>query len=106
MSRWSILVLSVLSLTACAVQEAYHAGAQDVLTALEAEVQQRQGVRAEELCPSVQYRLPVVTRMTIPTTLVGGVVIPAHETYVVLHPGAWVQADEITSGCRPRPEGR
>jgi hypothetical protein len=113
MSRWPIMVLSALLLTACAVQEAYHTGARDVLTALEAEVQHRQTTVAAENCSAGQYRLPVVTRMTVPTTLVGGVVIPAHETYVVLQPGAWVQAEgEVprgpgTPGCRPRrPEGR
>jgi hypothetical protein len=112
MSRWPLVVLSALTLSACPVQEAYHTGAHDVLTALEAEVQQRQGVRAGEPCPSVQYRLPVVTQMMVPTTLVGGVVIPAHETYVVLQPGAWVRAEGEaprgpgTPGCRPLQEGR
>jgi hypothetical protein len=112
MSRWPLVVLSALTLSACTVQEAYHAGAQDMLTALEAEVQQRQAASAVEACASVQYRLPVVTRMTVPTTLVGGVVIPAHETYVVLQPGAWVRAEGEaprgpgTPGCRPLQEGR
>jgi hypothetical protein len=106
MSRWLTVGLSVLSLTACAVQEAYHTGARDVLTVLEAEVQARQTVVASEDCSSVQYRLPVVTRMTVPPTLVGGVVIPAHETYVVLQPGAWVRADRVPSDCHPLPERR
>jgi hypothetical protein len=99
---------SALLMTACSVQEAYHTGAHDVLTALEAEVQARQTGVAGENCSSVQYRLPVVTQMTVPTALVGGVVIPAHETYVVLRPGAWVQGDSDTPppGCRPLPEGR
>jgi hypothetical protein len=109
--RLGLLGLATSLLTACAVQEAYHTGAHDVLTALEAEVQARQTTTGDP-CASVQYRLPVVTRMMVPTTLVGGVVIPAHETYVVLQPGAWVQADgdaprgSGTPGCRPRPEGR
>ena len=112
MSRWLGLLLSALLLTACTtVQEAYHTGAHDVLTALEAEVQQRQTTTGEP-CASVQYRLPVVTRMTVPTSLVGGVVIPTHETYVVLHPGAWVQTGGEAPrgpgapGCQPLPEGR
>jgi hypothetical protein len=106
MSRWPVVVLSALTLTACtAVQEAYHTGARDVLTALEAEVQQRQAA-AGERCTDEQYRLPVVTRMTVPTAIVGGVLIPEHETYVVLQPGAWVRADGDMPGCRPLPEGR
>ena len=110
--RLGLLGLATSLLTACAVQEAYHTGAQDVLTALEAAVQARQSVVAPDDCSSVQYRLPVVTQMTVPTTLVGGVIIPAHETYVVLQPGAWVPAEGDaphgpgTPGCRPRPEGR
>jgi hypothetical protein len=110
--RLGLLGLATSLLTACAVQEAYHTGAHDVLTALEAEVQARQTTSAVERCASVQYRLPVVAPMTVPTTLVGGVVIPAHETYVVLQPGAWVQADGEAprglglSGCQPRMEGR
>jgi hypothetical protein len=109
--RLGLLGLATSLLTACAVQEAYHTGAHDVLTVLEAEVQQRQTGVAAENCSSVQYRLPVVTPMTVPTTLVGGVVIPAHETYVVLQPGAWVPAEgkaprgPSASGCRPLPEG-
>jgi hypothetical protein len=40
-------------------------------------------------CPQVAYRLPIVTQVTVPDTIVGGVLIPQHATYVVLHPGAW-----------------
>jgi hypothetical protein len=82
-----------------------------VLTALEAEVQQRQ-TAAGASCTDEQYRLPVVTSMTVPTAIVGGVLIPAHQTYVVLRPGAWVQADgEVprgpgASGCPPLQENR
>jgi hypothetical protein len=108
MSRWLTVMLSGLSLTACAVQEAYHTGAHDVLTALEAEVQARQGASAVGECASVPYRLPVVMQMTVPTAIVGGGLIPEHQTYVVLHPGAWVQRDggAPLPGCRPLPEGR
>ena len=112
MSRGLVVVLSLLSLTACTtVQEAYHTGAHDVLTALEAEVQQRQ-TAAGERCTDAPYRLPVVTQMTVPTAIVGGVLIPAHETYVVLRPGAWVRADGETPrrprgpDCRPVQETR
>jgi hypothetical protein len=88
-------VLSALTLTACTtVQEASHTGARDVLSALEAEVQQQTAAGAP--CPDAPYRLPVVTQMTVPTAIVGGVVIPAHQTYVVLQPGAWVQRDGDT----------
>lgn len=111
MSRWPLVVLSALTLTACTpVQEAYHTGARDVLTALEAEVQQQ--IAAVAPCPDTPYRLPVVTQMTVPTAIVGGVLIPAHQTYVVLQPGAWVSADGEAprgpgaSGCRPRQENR
>ena len=108
MSRWLVVVLSALSLTACTtVQEAYHTGAREVLTALEAEMQQQQ-TAAGETCPDAPYRLPVVTQMTVPTAIVGGVVIPAHQTYVVLQPGAWVPGDGNTPppDCRPRQENR
>ena len=105
MSR-GVVLLSALLLTACTVQEAYHAGAHDVLTALEAEVQQRQTAAAVEDCSSGQYRLPVVTQMTVPMAMVGGVLIPAHETYVVLRPGAWVARGGDTPGCRPVAEER
>ena len=107
MSRWPLVVLSALTLTACTtVQEAYHTGAHDVLTALEAEVQQQTAAGAT--CPDEPYRLPVVTQMAVPTAIVGGVLIPAHQTYVVLQPGAWVTRDGATPppSCRPRAEGR
>ena len=110
MSRWPLVVLSALTLTACTpVQEAYHTGVHDVLTALEAKVQARQ-TAAVESCTNEPYRLPVVTQMQIPSAIVGGVLIPAHETYVVLRSGAWVRADGATPrrlgrpGCRPMPE--
>jgi hypothetical protein len=108
MSRWPVVVLSALSLTTCTpVQEAYHTGARDVLTALEAEVQQKQTV-AGDTCPNEPYRLPVVTQMRVPTAIVGGVLIPAHQTYVVLQPGAWISAerDAPTPGCHPLRENR
>ena len=101
-------VLSALSLTACTtVQDAYNTGTRDVLTALEAEVQQRQ-TTAVAPCTDEPYRLPVVTQMTVPTAIVGGVLIPAHQTYVVLQPGAGVQrdGDRPPPGCRPLPEDR
>jgi hypothetical protein len=46
--------------------------------------------------------------MTVPTAIVGGVLIPAHQTYVVLQPGAWVQhdGDPPPPGCRSLPEER
>jgi hypothetical protein len=108
MSRWPVVMLSALALTTCTpMQEAYHTGARDVLTALEAEVQQGQ-TAAGDPCSPVPDRLPVVTQMTVPAAVVGGVLIPAHQTYVVLQPGAWVQGDgeTPTPGCRPPQEGR
>jgi hypothetical protein len=62
-------------------------------------------------CPQVSYRLPIVTQVTVPDTIVGGVLIPQHATYVVLQPGAWqVVAPEtvrqsgtptVPPGCLP-----
>jgi hypothetical protein len=107
MSPWPLVVLSALALTACTtVQEAYDTGARDVLTTLEAEVQQQ--TTAVAPCTDGPYRLPVVTQMTVPLAIVGGVVIPAHQTYVVLQPGAWIQRDGDTPlpGCRPLREER
>jgi hypothetical protein len=62
-------------------------------------------------CPQVAYRLPIVTQVTVPDTIVGGVLIPQHATYVVLQPGVWqVVATEtvrqpgaptVPPGCAP-----
>jgi hypothetical protein len=62
-------------------------------------------------CPQVAYRLPIVTQVTVPDTIVGGVLIPQHTTYVVLQPGVWqVVASEpvrqsgaptVPPGCTP-----
>ena len=35
------------------------------------------------------YRVPLVVRQRVPAQILGGVYIPAHETYVVLQPGYW-----------------
>jgi len=35
------------------------------------------------------YRVPLVVRQRVPARIVGGVYVPAHETYVVLQPGHW-----------------
>ena len=35
------------------------------------------------------YRLPLVSRQTLPDHVVSGVLIPAHTTYVILQPGYW-----------------
>ena len=37
----------------------------------------------------VGYRLPLVSRQTVPAQVVSGVLIPAHTTYVILRPGYW-----------------
>jgi hypothetical protein len=109
MNRWPGVVLRTLTLTTCTtVRVAYHTGARAVLTAREAEVQHHQPGSAPEDCSSGLYRLPIVTRMTVPTAIVGGVLLPAHQTSVVLRPGARVPEDggTPTPGCRPLQEGR
>ena len=35
------------------------------------------------------YRLPLVSRQTVPGQVVSGVLIPAHTTHVILQPGHW-----------------
>ena len=35
------------------------------------------------------YRLPLVSRQEVPGQVVSGVLIPAHDTYVILQPGRW-----------------
>ena len=35
------------------------------------------------------YRVPLVVRQRVPAQILGGVYMPAHETYVVLQPGYW-----------------
>ena len=38
---------------------------------------------------ALDYRAPLVVRQRVPARIVGGVYMPAHETYVVLQPGHW-----------------
>ena len=35
------------------------------------------------------YRVPLVVRQRVPARIIGGVYVPAQETYVVLQPGHW-----------------
>ena len=35
------------------------------------------------------YRVPLVVKQQVPARILGGVYMPAHETYVVLRPGYW-----------------
>ena len=35
------------------------------------------------------YRVPLVVRQRVPAQILGGIYMPAHETYVVLQPGYW-----------------
>ena len=42
------------------------------------------------------YRVPLVVRQRVPARIVGGVYVPAHETYVVLQAGHW----ELHSGTK------
>jgi hypothetical protein len=66
-------------------------------------------------CPTAHYRLPVVTQVTVPDTIVGGVLIPQYTTYVVVQPGAWQVVHTATvrqpgqatvpAGCLPLPGG-
>jgi hypothetical protein len=85
-------------------QDAYDAGAKEALRALEAAAAQPQA----PLHPELRYRLPVVSQITLPARIVGGALIPAHPTYVVLEPGAWRLADrpalDRAQMCPPTPE--
>jgi hypothetical protein len=93
--------------TGCAAvcHDMYNTGAKDALTALEAAATPPQ----DQPCPALHYRVPVVSHITLPTRIVGGVLIPAHQTYVVLEPGAWQRADRKqwarAKTCQPPTEG-
>ena len=45
------------------------------------------------------YRLPLVSRQEVPDQVVSGVLIPAHNTYVILQPGYW----ELIGGRTAQP---
>lgn len=81
------LVLGLVTGCATSYHDVYNAGAQAVLETLRSEVAQLEARHPP--CLDAHYRLPVVSQVTVPTTIVGGVLIPQHQTYVVLQPGAW-----------------
>jgi hypothetical protein len=97
--------------TGCATryQEVYNTGAQAALATLQDEVAQLEARHTP--CLESHYRLPVVSQVTVPTTIVGGVLIPQHQTYVVLQPGAWrvvhteALRPPVAPDCRFRSEG-
>ena len=69
-----------------------------------------------ESAGALGYRVPLVVKQQVPARILGGVYMPAHETYVVLRPGYWelegaaedaapaaasepTQAPEAAKGC-------
>jgi hypothetical protein len=100
------MFLSVLlSCSACATstQRVFDAGARTALAVVTDELAQQPVLSP---CPQLHYRLPVVMQVTVPDTIVGGVLIPQHPTYVVLQPGAWQVVDTDTlrlPGAAPVP---
>jgi hypothetical protein len=106
----------LLLLPACApTQQTFDAGARIALAVVADTLDQRPA-SVPLPCPAAHYRLPVVTQVTVPDTIVGGVLIPWHATYVVVQPGAWqvVDTDALRQpgtpppppGCHPLPGGR
>jgi hypothetical protein len=95
--------LVLMLVTGCATphRDAYNAGAQAALEMLRSEVVHLEAQHSP--CLDAHYRLPVVSQVTIPTTIVGGVLIPQHQTYVVLQPGAWHVVHTETLQQPPRP---
>jgi hypothetical protein len=111
-----VLGVLLLLLPACApTQQTFDAGARTALTVVADALDQRQA-SVPPPCPAAHYRLPVVTQVTVPDTIVGGVLIPRHATYVVVQPGAWQVVDTdalrqpgtptLPPGCHPLPGGR
>jgi hypothetical protein len=103
----------LLSGAACAPQRVFDAGARTALAVMTDELAQRPPLPP---CPQAHYRLPIVTQVTVPDTIVGGVLIPQHPTYVVLQHGAWQVVETetlrqsgsptVSPGCHPLPAGR
>ena len=111
-----VLGMLLLLLPACApTQQTFDVGARTTLAVIDDALTQRQ-VSVPPPCPAAHYRLPVVTQVTVPDTIVGGVLIPRHATYVVLQPGTWQVVDTdalrqpgmptLPPGCHPLPGGR
>lgn len=48
------------------------------------------------------YRVPLVVKQRVPARIIGGVYMPAHETYVVLRPGYW----ELAAAPEEQPKAR
>jgi hypothetical protein len=110
-----IVLLGLLSLLSACAQQTFDAGARAALAVVEDE-RSRIPAPPPPRCPQAHYRLPVVTQVQVPDTIVGGVLIPRHTTYVVLQPGAWQVVDAealrqpgapaLPPGCQPPPGGR
>ena len=92
----------LLGCAACATstQQVFDAGARTALAVVTDELARPSALPP---CPQVSYRLPIVTQVTVPDTIVGGVLIPQHATYVVLQPGAWqvVTAETVRQSGTP-----
>jgi hypothetical protein len=110
---WIVSLLGlVLGCSACSTQRLFDAGAHTALAVMTEELAQ---LPPAPPCPQAHYRLPVVTQVTVPDMIVGGVLIPQHPTYVVLQSGAWQVVDTaplrqpgmpaVPPGCHPLPGG-
>jgi hypothetical protein len=84
-----VALLAVLGLLAACAQQTFDAGARAALAVVEDERTRIPASPPPPRCPQAHYRLPVVTQIQVPDTIIGGVLIPRHTTYVVLQPGAW-----------------
>lgn len=95
------LVLALVTGCATSYRDVYNAGAQAALETLLNEVAHLEARHTP--CLEAHYRLPVVSQVTIPTTIVGGVLIPQHQTYVVVQPGVWhvVHTETLRQPARP-----
>jgi hypothetical protein len=111
-----IALLGLLSLLLACAQQTFDAGARAALAVVEDELSRIPAPPPPPRCPQAHYRLPVVTQIQVPDTIVGGVLIPRHTSYVVLQPGAWQVvntealrqpgAPALPPGCHPLPGAR
>ena len=100
--RFGIRLSLMLGLSACTAsrQQVGDIGAQTTLAVVtDAPTQHPPPPR----CLQASYRLPIVTQVTVPDAIVGGVLIPQHPAYVVLQPGVWqvVETDGVRHSGTP-----
>jgi hypothetical protein len=76
------------------IAEAYQQGVRDAHAQLATET---------EADLHATWTAPIVQEVWIPARVVGGVLIPGHREWVVIHPAAWQRSSSISA--RPTPTG-